>query len=44
VNGKQVVFFKTDVYMFGCMIYEVLTGEDPFFWLESGVYRWLPHA
>jgi serine/threonine protein kinase len=37
INGKQVVSFKTDVYMFGCLIYEVLTGEDPFFWLPSGV-------
>ncbi len=27
--------FKTDVYMFGCLIYEVLTGEDPFFWLDT---------
>jgi hypothetical protein len=36
-TGKQVVSFKTDVYMFGCLIYEVLTGEEPFFWLPSGL-------
>ncbi len=34
-GGKQEVSFKTDVFMFGCVIYEVLTGCVPYHWLRS---------
>ena len=34
-DGKQEVSFKTDVYMFGCVILEVVTCTTPFYWLPS---------
>ena len=35
-DGKQEVSFKTDVYMFGVVILEVVTCTEPFHWLLSG--------
>ena len=35
-DGKQEVSFKTDVYMFGVVILEVVTCTEPFHWLGSG--------
>jgi hypothetical protein len=35
-DGMQEVSYKTDVYMFGVVILEVLTCIEPFHWLRSG--------
>ena len=32
---KQVVSLATDVYMFGCLMYEVLFGQTPWGWLND---------
>jgi hypothetical protein len=33
-GGNQIVSDKTDVYMFGCLMYEVLTQQTPWYWLH----------
>ena len=35
-SGRQLLSASTDVYMFGCLILEVISGRAPFWWLPSG--------
>lgn len=35
-NGQHIVSFKTDVYMFGCFMLEVVTGKEPLYWVSGG--------
>jgi serine/threonine protein kinase len=35
-HSQQIVSHKTDVYMFGGLIFEVLTGKSPWWWLANG--------
>lgn len=34
-DGKQAVTNAADVYMFGCYLLEIITGEDPWFWFPD---------
>lgn len=35
VGGQQEVSAKTDVYMFGCFMLEMLTGQEPLWWIGA---------
>ncbi len=43
VEGQQVVSLETDVFMYGCVLLEVITGHTPYYWLPCAqdviVYR-----
>lgn len=36
VGGRQGMSVKTDVYMFGCFMLEVITGREPLYWVGKG--------
>jgi serine/threonine protein kinase len=39
-SAEQIASFKTDVYMFGGVMIEILTGERPWHWLDgNSLYR-----
>jgi serine/threonine protein kinase len=35
VDNRRAVSAKADVYMYGCVVLEVITGAEPFYWLSG---------
>ena len=39
ISNRNLISFKSDVFMFGCTLWEMFTRTKPFHWLDEDAYR-----